>query len=70
MVVFSFEDRGEKRVIVGSHVPSNMGEETFIDSLQVSNSYASIFLGLANVFPGPKSNEGGGIIILDPSPPK
>jgi hypothetical protein len=38
VVVFSFENRSKKRVVIGSNVPSSMDEKTLIDSMQVSNS--------------------------------
>ena len=70
MVIFGLEDRGKKRVLVGDYVPSSLGEEAFIDSIQVPNSKASIFLRLADIFPGSESNRIGGIVILNTSPPE
>ena len=55
MVIFGLEDRGKKRVLVGDYVPSSLGEEAFIDSIQVPNSKASIFLRLADIFPDLKA---------------
>ena len=70
MVVFGLEDRNKKRVFVVNNVPSSLGEEAFVDSVQVPNSKTSTFLGLADVFPGSKDNRSGGVVILNTSPPE
>lgn len=70
MVIFSLDNRGKKRVLVSNYVPSSLGEEAFIDRIQVPNSKTSIFLRLAVIFPGSKSNRIGGIVILNTSQPE
>ena len=70
MVVFGLEDRNKKRVFVVNNVPSSLGEEAFVDGVQVPNFKTSTFLGLADVFLGSKGNRSGGVVILNTSPPE
>jgi hypothetical protein len=36
VVIFSLEDRGEKRIFVSHYIPSSLGEKTFVDSMAYS----------------------------------
>ena len=70
MVVFGLEDRNKKRVFVVNNVPSSLGEEAFVDSVEISDSQSSIFFTLADVLPRTKSNRISGVVFLHSSPPE
>ena len=47
-----------------------MSDQTFVDSVKVSDSEPPILFGLIDIFPGAEGNRIGRVIILDSSPPK
>ena len=52
--IFSLEDAGEKGIVVRGNVPSRMGDNAFVNSIEVTEP--AVLLRLANVFPGTESN--------------
>ena len=67
MVVFGLEDRNKKRVFVVNNVPSSLGEEAFVDSVEISDSQSSIFFTLVDVLPRTKNNRISGVVSWTPA---
>ena len=68
--IFGFIDAGEEMIFVSGNVPGSMSDQTFVDSVKVSDSEPPILFGLTDIVPRSEGNGIGRAIILNTSPPK
>lgn len=68
--IFGIENSTQEGIRIGSNVPCSMGDKALVDIVEIPDTQTSIFLTLADIFPGAKSNWIGRVVILDPGPPE